>query len=284
MTKYTEEYLRNYMDECEINFIIPMSGRGQRFKDAGYSKPKPFIDVNGQPMIQRVINNITPNLYDISLWCVCLDSHLDYFKDVKEDYGELVVTDGVTQGAACSVLLACDRIKEFDKKYNAKALDRPLIIANSDQLIDWPTGNIDDFIFEMRYQNAGGAIAMFKAYDRNPKWSFALTRLAPQGEIVSLVREKKPISDSATCGVYAFSSTRRFIAAAEKMIKENDRHNNEFYLAPVYNHYIEMFGSYAPVLAYYVNGMQGLGTPEDLTNYLAGRPKKKNRGVWDYAK
>ena len=35
-----------------------MAGEGSRFKDAGYTFPKPLIDVNGKPMIQRVVENL----------------------------------------------------------------------------------------------------------------------------------------------------------------------------------------------------------------------------------
>jgi hypothetical protein len=86
----------------------------------------------------------------------------------------------------------------------------------------------------------------------------------------------------ATCGAYLFSSTRRFMAAARKMIRENDRVRNEFYVCPIINHYIELYPE-NPVLAYRVNSMKGLGTPLDLKNYISGRPAVKNRGTWSYA-
>ena len=45
-----------------INIVIPMAGLGSRFVKKGYEKPKPFIDVNGKPMIVRVLENLSyPN-------------------------------------------------------------------------------------------------------------------------------------------------------------------------------------------------------------------------------
>ncbi len=41
-----------------VNILIPMSGLGSRFTQAGYIDPKPLINVNGKPMIQAVVDNL----------------------------------------------------------------------------------------------------------------------------------------------------------------------------------------------------------------------------------
>ena len=41
-----------------MNILIPMAGAGSRFQAAGYTFPKPLIDVNGKPMIQVVVENL----------------------------------------------------------------------------------------------------------------------------------------------------------------------------------------------------------------------------------
>ena len=52
----------------KINVVIPMAGQGSRFIKAGYSKPKPFIDVLGEPMIAHVLENLAiPNAQFILL-------------------------------------------------------------------------------------------------------------------------------------------------------------------------------------------------------------------------
>ena len=41
-----------------MKILIPMAGNGSRFKTAGYPKPKPFIEVVGKTMIERVVENL----------------------------------------------------------------------------------------------------------------------------------------------------------------------------------------------------------------------------------
>ena len=44
-----------------LNIVIPMAGRGSRFAKAGYTEPKPLIPIHNKPMIEVVINNLTPS-------------------------------------------------------------------------------------------------------------------------------------------------------------------------------------------------------------------------------
>ena len=41
-----------------LTVLIPMAGAGSRFQQAGYTFPKPLIDVRGKPMIQLVVENL----------------------------------------------------------------------------------------------------------------------------------------------------------------------------------------------------------------------------------
>ena len=50
------------------------------------------------------------------------------------------------------------------------------------------------------------------------------------------------------------------------MIEGNIRVNNEFYIAPVYN---ELIKDGKTLIPFYVDKMNGLGTPEDLEKYLS---------------
>jgi HAD superfamily hydrolase (TIGR01509 family) len=42
----------------KMNVLIPMAGAGSRFAQAGYTFPKPLIEVDGKPMIQVVVENL----------------------------------------------------------------------------------------------------------------------------------------------------------------------------------------------------------------------------------
>jgi len=233
-----------------LNIVIPMAGRGSRFADAGYVNPKPLIDVNGRAMIELVTDNIRPS-EDHRFIFICQREHMERFpledmlKRVAPGCG-IIPIDYVTEGAACTVLLAEKFIDNDDA----------LMIANSDQYVDI---DINDYL------------AVIKGYDglimtmpaNHPKWSYI--RYTDEG-LVTEVREKEVISDQATVGIYNYSHGKDFVKYAHQMIDKNIRVNNEFYVAPVYNEMIADGGR----ITYFDIGekMHGLGTPEDLNLFL----------------
>ncbi len=240
-----------------MKVLIPMAGRGKRFEDAGYSFPKPLIEVNGKPMIQIIIENL--NFSDQHIFIVQKD-HMEKYS-IKEmlslikENSKIVSVTGVTEGAACTVLLAKESINN----------DEELIIANSDQWVNW---NNQHFLSYLREKNADGGIVTFIA--THPKWSFV--KINEEG-LVTEVAEKKPISNIATVGIYYFKKGSDFVQAAEQMISKDIRTNNEFYVAPVFN---EMIASGKKILTYPIAEMRGLGTPEDLKRFTDIVDKKTN--------
>ena len=238
-----------------INIVIPMAGAGSRFAQAGYSKPKPFIEVDGKPMIVRVLENLA--YPDARYILIARREHMDaepaLVRDIEKNYNATFIPiDKLTEGTACTVLYARKHINNLD----------PLLIANSDQIVDIRIG---DFINDCRRRALDGSILTFVDEERNPKWSFA--KLGSDG-LVSEVREKQPISEYATVGIYLYSRGSDFVDAAIDMFIERDRVNNEYYTCPTYNYVIaggKRIGVYnIPQLA-----MHGIGTPEDLRAYLA---------------
>ena len=96
----------------------------------------------------------------------------------------------------------------------------------------------------------------------HPKWSFV--KVNSRG-VATEVAEKNPISDIATCGIYYYRKGSDFVKYANRMIMNDERVNNEFYICPVYNFLIKDGKSLIP---FYVDEMHGIGTPEDLNLYL----------------
>ncbi|WP_428153205.1 glycosyltransferase family 2 protein [Brevundimonas sp.] len=237
-----------------VNVVIPAAGEGSRFKAAGFTKPKPFIDVLNKPMIQHVIGNVQPAGAKIHVLARAdhVQENAAEIEALRQSGAEVHLVDALTEGTACTVLLAR---KAFD---NAS----PLIVANSDQYVDF---SVDDFVRDAVNRNLDGSILVFRDTTLNPKWSFA--KLGLDGLVVE-VAEKSPISDLATIGIYYFRRGSDFVRSAIDMIVNNDRVNNEFYTCPVYNYMIES-GLRIGVFEVPVEGMHGLGTPEDLATYLA---------------
>ena len=235
-----------------IQIVVPMAGRGSRFANAGFTVPKPLIPVGGKPMIQWVIDNVRP-AQPHTFTFICLKEHLERFPEVPETLRSLcpgcniVTVSEVTEGAACTVLLA----KEFIDNEDA------LMIANADQFVEL---DIDSYLAEMDIQKADGLIMTFDA--SHPKWSYC--RMNENGT-VSEVLEKQPVSNEATVGIYNFRRGADYVRAAERMIADNLRVNNEFYVAPTYN---QLIGEGGKVVVCRTGreyeGMYGLGVPEDL--------------------
>jgi len=233
----------------KLNVLIPMAGAGSRFEQAGYTFPKPLIEVNGKPMIQVVIENL--NL-DANYIYVVQKAHrekynLDTLLNLLTPGCKIVETDGLTEGAACTALLAKDYIDN----------DNPLFFANSDQFVEWDS---NEFMYKMQETDADGGIVSFTA--THPKWSFAKV---DENGLVTEVAEKNPISDIATVGYYFWKHGSDFVKYAEQMIEKNIRVNNEFYVCPVFNQAIQ---DYKEIRTFNTTGMWGLGTPEDLNYYL----------------
>ena len=234
--------------------VIPMAGEGRRFVEAKYDRPKPFIDVAGKPMIERVLENLNHTSFQTVV--IARSSHLSKAPQMgemlKEQGVKVVSSDGLTEGTACTVLLARTEIDP----------EAPLVVANCDQIIDF---DCRGFLEDCLKRGLDGSILVFRDPTKNPKWSFA--RLDENG-LVAEVKEKVAISDLATVGVYLFAKGRHFANAAIDMIARNERVNGEFYTCPVYNYMIQQglrVGVYEIPLA----SMHGLGVPEDLEAYLS---------------
>ena len=232
-----------------MNVLIPMAGNGSRFSQSGYTFPKPLIEVHGKPMIQIVVEcmNIEANYIFIVQKEHREKYNLDSLLNLISPNCKIIQTDGVTEGAACTALLA----KEFIN------LEEPLVISNSDHYIDWDS---EGFFEKMNKENLDGGILTFQA--THPKWSYS--KLNEDGFIVE-VAEKKPISTNATAGIYYWKSGKNFVNCAEDMISKNIRVNNEFYICPVYNQAIKNGDK---IKTFDVKQMWGLGTPEDLRYFL----------------
>jgi HAD superfamily hydrolase (TIGR01509 family) len=233
----------------KLNVLIPMAGAGSRFEKAGYTFPKPLIDVNGKPMIQVVVDNL--NL-DANFIYVVQKSHrqkynLDTLLNLITPNCTIIEVDGLTEGAACTALMAKDLINN----------DNPLFFANSDQYVEW---NSNEFMYKMQETNFDGGIVTFKS--THPKWSFVKL---DENNFASMVAEKNPISDLATVGYYFWKNGADFVKYAEQMINNNIRVNNEFYVCPVFN---EAINDGKKIITFNASKMWGIGTPEDLDLFL----------------
>jgi dTDP-glucose pyrophosphorylase len=234
-----------------MNILFLLAGRASRFKESGYQMPKALIPVKGKPMIKWATDSLSL-LTNKKLIFVCLKEHEETFQisaQLRNLYGSritIILTEGVTDGAAKSALLA----KEF--------IDIPdeLIVSNADQFF-----RSKEFFFELgkKRKDISGLIPVFSA--THSRWSFA--KVNEKG-FVTEVAEKVPISNHATVGVYYFKQGKDFVWAAEEMIRKDIRRNNEFYVCPVFN---ELIGRGDKIKSAKADAMWSLGTPEDVAYF-----------------
>lgn len=245
-----------WVDE-ELNVVIPMAGAGKRFQEAGYIFPKPLIEIKNFPMINWVINSL--NIKANYIFIVQKD-HLEKY-NLKSSLNfivknpKIIALDKLTEGAACTTLLA--------KKYIDN--NKPLLLANSDQFIEWNSSKV---MYNFISKRVDGAILTFKS--THPKWSYARTN-GEDNKVVE-VAEKKVISENATVGVYYWKHGEDYVKYANSMIKKNIRVNNEFYVCPVFN---EAIKDKKNIVIHEIKKMWGLGTPDDL-EYFKNNYFKKN--------
>lgn len=233
----------------ELNVLIPAAGRGQRFRDAGYDTTKPFIRINGKQMVCHVIDNLAVEATRFAVFSgASLPAGLNLFQ-IGQLVGEWSRVE-LTRGTAETCLFAL----------KGRDLSAPLLIANSDQLLEW-----DHLAFYHLCRNThlDAVTVVFDAPDRNPKWSYCKTN--PDGTVWR-VAEKDPISDVANCGVYFFKRGSDFVKYAEMMIAQGVTVNGEYYVAPVLD---AMIADGKAVGTFRADKMHGLGTPDDLEAYLA---------------
>lgn len=229
-----------------INLVCPMSGLGNRFFQAGYTIAKPFIDILGKSMIERVVNSIN---IDGRYIFIAQREHLEKYngyeilnKIAKNNI--IIPLDKQTDGAVRTCLFAEKYINNSDQ----------LIIFNSDQILRFSRA---DFLLKTSYTD--GCLLTFDAQD--PKWSYVKTNK----EQVLEVAEKKVISNQANCGLYSWAEGKDFVWSANRLIADDIRTNNEFYIAETYNILIKK-GHY--ITAHKTIEMMPCGTPDDLENTI----------------
>ena len=233
-----------------LNVLVLMAGVGSRFKAQGYEDPKPLIDVDGVPMIERVIQNLTPQYREHRFTFVTLTAKTDErLNDILRSHrGTIIELPYLTGGAVESAL----------KAENLINTDEPLLLSSCDQLVDIP---IDDFI-DTCWRHDGGLLT-------HPQTGGHFSFSKVKDGFVTEVAERKPISKHANIGPFFFKRGSDFVTASKEMMAEDFRVNGEYYCAPTFNWLIR---DGKKIVIHEITREQThlLGTPEELEAYLRG--------------
>lgn len=237
-----------------------MSGEGQRYKDAGFTRPKPFIDVDGMPMVVRACKALPAADKNIF---VCRKNHLDQFpiQVLLERYLNnvvIVTIDEPTEGQAITCLAAREHIPD-DAILNIGASDNDMIYNLETLKKMYQTPSIDGWIWTFRNN---------PAVLQNPNM-YGWVKTDIKGTRATHISCKIPISenpilDHAIIGAFTFKKAKYFFDAINTMVSLNERINNEFYVDVAINFAIQ---SGLDIRIYEVDQYICWGTPKDYYEY-----------------
>ncbi len=242
-----------------MQILIPMAGAGQRFKDVGYSLPKPLLEVDGVPMIVRVVDDLPPasRLVFVVNRDHVTENRIDEALTSRFPGCHIVIAPGLTQGQACSVQLGIEKLNPAEDVlvaacdnthvFHQAAFDRLLQLADVDAII-WT------------YRREPRVLV-------NPHW-YGWVGVDRDNHVtqVSVKRpiSDKPLQDHVVSGTFWFRSAKLLNEAIEQLIRANIRVNNEFYLDSVPPLLIAQGKG---VRAFEVDKYIGWGTPDDYQDY-----------------
>ena len=231
----------------KYNLLIPMVGRGQRFKDEGFTLPKQLIEVGHKQIIDWSLSCIETdecNMIFVIRRDTVTNNQMD--KVLREKFGddiEIVIAEEDTEGTVSSCLLAKDYINN----------DLPLSITTLDMYFEphFDPAHVPD---------ADGCVVTF--YADNPAYSYS--EVGEDG-YVKRTAEKEVISNHSHAGLYHFARGSDFVRLGQLMVLQNIRVKNEFYIAPLYNLFIK---EGMKIALYPIDNLWSMGTPSERTHFL----------------
>lgn len=238
-----------------LQILMPMAGAGSRFANAGYSTPKPLIEVDGHAMFMKALSSLdnisAPRKYIFVIRQEHVDKqNLDNLIRSVLPEAEVVILPEVTRGAAETALSAKNRLDP----------NSPLIVMDCD--LWFKSQSYADMVSSC-LENAsdlGGGLLTFEA--DNPRYSYAKV---DDKDLVLRTAEKKVISNHAITGAYFFANAKIFTDSAEKLMHlPINEDMPEYYMSLLYNILLD---EGKKIQATYVDEFASFGTPEELQTY-----------------
>ena len=245
-----------------LHIIMPMAGEGSRFAQAGWTTPKPLIELWGMPLFQRAISSVAIEGIDMKYSFIVRQEHIDkqgidrLIKDILPEanvFSVLKTTRGAVETClvAESVIDDEDAVVVMDCDLEFRSVRYNELVANA---LAHPADEAD-----------AGALVSFES--ENPRYSYA--EIDEEGRVLRTA-EKEPISNHALCGAYFFGSGKDFKRIAHRLLVDGTHGKAEFYVSLLYNYLLAEGGTVrlAPMEEYY-----SYGTPEELLRYGGESPE-----------
>lgn len=202
-----------------MNIIIPIAGTNRVADETEYIKS--LQEIERKTVMQYVFESL--KMIDTTHFIVVIKRadankyHLDDIARLLRPGTEVVIAESETMGAACTCMLAVDKLD----------MDEPLLITGSDQILLEPPEKI---IADFQTHNYDGGVAIFD--DVHPRWSYV--KLDEKDHVVEAA-EKRPLSRNAVAGFYYYKKAQFFFEAAKNMIRKNASVNGSFFICPTFN-------------------------------------------------
>ena len=240
-----------------LHIIMPMAGEGSRFAKAGWTTPKPLIELRGVPLFQRAIGSVALPDVKMKYSFIVRQEHID--KQHIDQLIQNILPEAqifsvlkTTRGAVETCLVAETAIDDDDA----------IVVMDCD--LEFRSKGYNELVKEALSQPAseadGGALVSFESV--NPRYSYAL--VDEDGRVLRTA-EKEPISNHALCGAYFFGSGKDFKRIAHQLLYEGTHGKAEFYVSLLYNY---LLAEGKVVRLETMEEYYSYGTPEELKNYL----------------
>ena len=238
-----------------LHIIMPMAGEGSRFRNAGWTTPKPLIELDGKPLFVRAIESVKINGAPMKYSLIVRQEHIDEHhidESIKEILPEAMIysVEKTTRGAVETCLMAEKGIDDNDA----------VVVMDCD--LEFRSEAYRKIIEEALHDNSarGGALVSFES--NLPKYSYA--EIDTNSNVIRTA-EKEVISSHALCGAYFFASGKEFKEVAHQLLNEPVMLKPEFYVSLLFNYLLKKGDvvKLAPMGLY-----RSYGTPEELQQYL----------------
>ncbi|WP_310630223.1 sugar phosphate nucleotidyltransferase [Paraburkholderia sp.] len=259
-------YFNSLLDSLQLDFtilvqiIIPMSGFGERFRRAGYSVPKPLIEVEGKPIIAHVID-LFPGEHDFIF--ICNQDHLDHPDYHMESILRELCPTGRVVGIAPHKLGPVHAVAQVEHLLD---LTRPVVVNYCDFTCYWDWADFKRFVAQTQ---CVGAIPAYKGFHPHTLGSTNYAYMRESGGWVQDIQEKQPyttnrMDEYASSGTYYFSSGAVMVNAFRAMVEQQLNVGGEYYVSLAYK---PLLAANEPVAVYPLQHFMQWGTPDDVAEY-----------------
>ena len=243
-----------------MQIVIPMSGFGERFRRAGYSIPKPLIEVEGKPIIAHIID-MFPGEKDFIF--ICNQDHL-----LESDYNmtgliQRYCTSARIVGISPHNLGPIHAVQQVEHLLD---MSKPIVVNYCDFTCYWDWAHFKRFVKET---GCAGAIPAYKGFHPHTLGSTNYAYIRENNSWVDDIQEKQPYTNNrmdefASSGTYYFASAQIMSNSFRLTRDQNLNVDGEYYVSLAYK---PLLHNNQLIAVYPLQHFMQWGTPEDVAEY-----------------